>query len=280
MEKKYELLKDNTSLRLGNTVYRIRAIKNFGDVKAGDIGGFVASEANLSQEGNCWIYDDASVFENAKVSGNAKIYDSIICENAEIKDSAIVTDTSLIKGNSLVKDDAFIINSVLGENSVVKDQAKATLVIMFDNSCICGNAIINDTKHPLLVYMLENSCIGGNATICGGTFSGNAKIFQSYITNFVFGLYRPVFNGNMEVRHPDEMIVINVAGLDRILARDSDDGIICYGCPASTGDELLEVIKKTCTDDSEDYIKYTAAVTLLKETIKFNNSPVLKESMK
>ena len=53
---------------------RIVALKSFGDVKEGDVGGFVASEANLSQEGNCWVYDNAKVSENAVVSGNAKVY--------------------------------------------------------------------------------------------------------------------------------------------------------------------------------------------------------------
>lgn len=34
-------------------VYQIKALKDFNDVKAGDLGGYVASEDNLSQEGNC-----------------------------------------------------------------------------------------------------------------------------------------------------------------------------------------------------------------------------------
>ena len=29
------------------------------DVHQGDLGGFVESERNLSQEGSCWIYDNA-----------------------------------------------------------------------------------------------------------------------------------------------------------------------------------------------------------------------------
>ncbi len=40
---------------------RIMACKDFGDVKKGDIGGFVLYINNLSQEGDCWIYDDAIV---------------------------------------------------------------------------------------------------------------------------------------------------------------------------------------------------------------------------
>lgn len=67
--KKYELLKDDTIDCEGITLYRIRALKEFGDVKAGDIGGYVESEDNLSHDGDCWIYDDAMVYANARIFG-------------------------------------------------------------------------------------------------------------------------------------------------------------------------------------------------------------------
>jgi hypothetical protein len=69
---KYEL----TDIKNEQGLYRIRALKDFNDVKAGDLGGWVASEANLSQDGNAWIYDDSMVFDNARVSGNAKVFDN------------------------------------------------------------------------------------------------------------------------------------------------------------------------------------------------------------
>jgi hypothetical protein len=42
--KKYELLRDQTIDFAGVTLYRIRALKDFGTVKASDLGGYVASE--------------------------------------------------------------------------------------------------------------------------------------------------------------------------------------------------------------------------------------------
>ena len=54
-------------------LYRIEALKDFSNVKKGDKGGFVEYEDNLSQHGDCWIYDDARVFGNAEVYGNAEI---------------------------------------------------------------------------------------------------------------------------------------------------------------------------------------------------------------
>ena len=70
MEKKYKLTKENISY-CGKTLYRIEALKDFANVKKGDKGGYIKKENNLSQEGNCWIYDNAKVYENAKVCGNA-----------------------------------------------------------------------------------------------------------------------------------------------------------------------------------------------------------------
>ena len=47
-------------------LYRIEALKDFSNVKKGDKGGFVEYEDNLSQHGDCWIYDDARVFGNSE----------------------------------------------------------------------------------------------------------------------------------------------------------------------------------------------------------------------
>ena len=43
------------------TLCRIKALKDFGDVKAGDLGGYIEDYKNLSHDGNCWIYDNAKV---------------------------------------------------------------------------------------------------------------------------------------------------------------------------------------------------------------------------
>lgn len=63
--KKFEL---TTKISFnGRTLYRIRALKNFRNVKKGDLGGYVEKESNLSQTGDAWIYDDAKVMDNAIV---------------------------------------------------------------------------------------------------------------------------------------------------------------------------------------------------------------------
>ena len=72
--KKYELT-DKTKVEYGVTLHRIRAlvdIVRYG-VKAGDLGGWIESEANLDQEHDAWVFDKALVFDEAWVSGDARV---------------------------------------------------------------------------------------------------------------------------------------------------------------------------------------------------------------
>ena len=72
--KKYELLQDQTIEWRGRTLYRICALRDFGSVHAGDVGGYIECEHNLSQNGNAWVYGDAQVYGDAWVYGNAQVY--------------------------------------------------------------------------------------------------------------------------------------------------------------------------------------------------------------
>ena len=96
--------------------YRPMALKDFGDVYKGDIGGYLEGYYNLSQIGNCWVYDNALVKENANVSENAIISgDAIVKENAQVCNSAIVSGQSTVYGHAKVTGSARIENRVLTE---------------------------------------------------------------------------------------------------------------------------------------------------------------------
>ena len=132
MEKKYEILK-NTKVRFfGREIYRIKALKDFGNVKKGDIGGYVESEKNLSQEGDCWIYDNVVACDNSIVRDNAVACDnSVVGGHAKVKDYATVSGNSIICGNSIVCDNAKIKdyaivsgNSTFYNHVVVRSHAK------------------------------------------------------------------------------------------------------------------------------------------------------------
>ena len=70
--KKYELT-DEIIVKYGSTLHRIKALKDFGNVKTGELGGYIESGSNLSQEGNCWVCGNAEVYDNAEVCGNAEV---------------------------------------------------------------------------------------------------------------------------------------------------------------------------------------------------------------
>ena len=140
MEKKYKLTDETINVN-GKTLYRIKSLKDFGNVKKGDKGGFVEKEENLSQSGDCWVYDNAKVYNNAKVFDYADIYG-----NAEIFGNAIVSGNARVYGNAKVYHYAMV----------------------YDNAEVCDNAIISgnaEVYHNAAVY--GNARVFGNAEICG-----------------------------------------------------------------------------------------------------------------
>ena len=81
--KKFELTTD-TKMHFGRKLFRIKALVSFGNVKAGDMGGYVEKEENLSHLNEAWVSGNAKVYGNAKVSGNAKVYgDAWVSGNAD-----------------------------------------------------------------------------------------------------------------------------------------------------------------------------------------------------
>lgn len=49
------------------TLYRIKALKDFGNILKGEVGGFIENINNLSQTGNAWVYEDAKVYGNDRI---------------------------------------------------------------------------------------------------------------------------------------------------------------------------------------------------------------------
>ena len=126
MTKKYEILTDDFIMlgKSGIKLYRIRAIKDFGNVKTGNIGGFIQCEKNLAQDGLAWVYDNAKVFGNAQVFGNAVVYDN-----------ARIHNNTYVYGNAVVKD-----NAEVCDEAQVCEEAQVC-----DNAQVCGQAVIFGT---------------------------------------------------------------------------------------------------------------------------------------
>ena len=101
--KKFELTSEFIENIFGTKLLRIKALIDFGNVKAGELGGYIEKEENLSQDGNAWVYDDARVYGDAWVCGNAEVYDDArVCGNAWVYDDARVCGDAWVCGNAEV----------------------------------------------------------------------------------------------------------------------------------------------------------------------------------
>ncbi|WP_375693650.1 hypothetical protein [Bartonella sp. AP122HLJHH] len=114
MVKKYELTNETIEVG-GKILHRIRALRDLGDVKKGDLGGYIEKEDNLSHDGNCWIGDYAKVYGNAKVFDYARIYgNSVIGKsvhvygNAKIYNQAYICCRVNIAGNCKISGSTII----------------------------------------------------------------------------------------------------------------------------------------------------------------------------
>lgn len=125
--KKYRLLENDTRTVDGKTLYRVEAIKDFASIEKGDKGGYIESEENLSQEGDCWIYrETACVFGNAKVFEDAIVIggtkDEKICNNTKIFGKTEVFGQGTIS-NSNIHGKAIVVNIVdINNEEITEDK--------------------------------------------------------------------------------------------------------------------------------------------------------------
>ena len=207
INKKYKLIKRKSIVTGNDTIlYRIKALKDFGNVKKGEIGGFVESENNLSQEGNCWIHDEAKVLDNAMVLGNAQVLD-----NAIIKDYATVSDSACIKGsNVLISGKSHIYDAVIIDNSKITGECNIGGNVKIDNSLIFNSLITG----PGYISI---------STIINSIIEDFAKIERSKLD------YSSVINGSSvdsarieNVTILDGAVVKNVSIKNAVLGKEAD----------------------------------------------------------
>ena len=94
-------------------MHQIVCVTAFASVAAGEVGGYIEKEVNLSQDGNAWVFGNAEVFGDAKVSGNAEV-----CGDAEVFGNAWVFGDAKVFGDAEVCGDAKVFgNAILRRGS-------------------------------------------------------------------------------------------------------------------------------------------------------------------
>ena len=189
MERKYEFTEETKKL-WNRKLHRIRALRDFGGVKAGMIGGFIEDESNLSHAGNCWVGDDACVFTGGKVYGNGRIWDSaVVCGGGQVYDGATVEGSARVEDNSWVYGKADVRGSaVISGGSCIFGRAVIDGAVEIDGGAeICADAEIKtrndyfvmcpvgggkvtffrDSDGNILTYRDGRLLLIGNFAICG-----------------------------------------------------------------------------------------------------------------
>lgn len=158
MNKKFELVKEKyIELKDGRKLYQIRALREIQNermivsIKKGELGGYVESEKNLSQEGNSWICQSARVYENALV-----------------KDGSLVGNKVIVRGNAAIEDDAYVRAMSIGKT------------IIEDNARIGGISTVG-LEDPFVVFNHKGTRIRGNSAILGNTMIDRTDVKDSVI---------------------------------------------------------------------------------------------------
>lgn len=100
-------------------LHRIQAVSDVNEkVPKGTLGGFIENENNLSQEGTCWIYDDAICCENGEVKEEAALYDGSL-----VRGYAVVTGDTTFYDRAVAKRDCYICGGEIKENAIISGKA-------------------------------------------------------------------------------------------------------------------------------------------------------------
>lgn len=243
--KKYELTKEGK-------YYRITALRDFGRVKAGDIGGLVESEDNLSQEGGCWVDKTSCAIENSRVLGESYCESgSIISGRAILKNSPKVCDGSLITDDCVIYGGKIKCSSCYGyavvgaasvENSVLRGNASAlgdSVVkgsILQDRVMVFGHAIITSSK------------LSGNARVSHFSEIGHSKISGDSLISCDFYIKYADITGDAEIRNPEDYFTTRCWWSEgEILTWTKSNGMWKLGDFHGTKEELIKLAYEKST---------------------------------
>lgn len=179
--KKYKLTNETIEF-CGRKLHQIQALKDFSDVKVGDLGGWIEKENNLSQIGDAWVYENAKVYENAlilhnaKVCGNAKIYGNArvggytnVYDNARVGGKAIIGEFAEIHENAKVISNVaiYVVSDIRGDSEIRSREDNDKLDRESSHS-IKGNGV---TNHHSTIYMAMNISKPTRFTVLAHTFA-------------------------------------------------------------------------------------------------------------
>lgn len=160
-------------------VRQIIALRDFADVTAGSAGGWVDDENALSQQGDCWIYDENSVvFAGAYVEGNARLTQPCeVSHHAHIRGDAWI-DCSKISHYARISDNVTVQASIVRGYCHLFGNAR----ILHYSQVIAAQGLTPDKDQVLQIY--------DHATVSRSRIVHQAQIYGEAIVNHAFVEHR------------------------------------------------------------------------------------------
>ena len=148
-------------------LHRIRALQDIGkEVKAGDLGGFVESESNLSFEPG----DDAWIFNDAIAAGEGYVdKDSILRDRAVVCDSAYASHGAELTGDSRAEDDAYIRGATLSRcarasgSSMILQSPNTKAAPILSGNCAVYGKVMGDVILAGTVVVISDETISNDS---------------------------------------------------------------------------------------------------------------------
>lgn len=132
-------------------LHRIRALRDVGPtVKAGDLGGFVEGEWNLSYEdADSWIAHDAIAANAACVEGGALLRDqAVVCGEARIRGMAMISDDARVEDHAVVDGARVELYAKVSAHALVSALSNGGFPIISGESVVhglvSGNVLVTD----------------------------------------------------------------------------------------------------------------------------------------
>lgn len=150
----------------GCPMFRIRALRDFGNIKAGDLGGYVSGEHNLCHEGNAWIADEA------QASGRSRVYgDALLADRARMFDGAQLYETAQARGDVQIGGNTQIYGRAqISEFVTVSDNAQ-----IFDDARIRGSIRIRGDA-----WIFARADMFGDGDVFGDALITDKSAFYEY----------------------------------------------------------------------------------------------------
>lgn len=244
--KKYEFTNETLSWK-GHTLHRIKALRDFGNIRTGDLGGWVEREENLDHYNNCWVCQNAKVYDNAVVKGNAKVCGlAQVYGNASVSHDAKVYGHAEVYGYAIVKDNAEIYSyaQVYGKAEVFGEANVCGYAIVCDEAWIfgwgwvCDNAQVYDNAR-----VFGHAMVGGNVWVCGlAQVYGYAQAYDNAkVCGDVLACGNAVFCGDAVIKEAKDYAVFkNAWSSGRFFTWTRSNDKWKVGCFYGTGEELIK----------------------------------------